>query len=200
MGALEYVYDGFGGGKSSVSLEFQPPFLIVKSFLKQFAKPGPPTREFVFVLESDSQKYKTHCEVTAAAGSFALVARVEDWHGLRHERVLKGRLPALQKNVFVMVHDVRSEVLEARGVKVEAVPAGVEVYVPKPAVPVAAPVAQKPPVPAAPPVVVRPAEVGERVEELKAAVAEAPSEEKKALQDLLFEMEEIEKLVKEKKK
>jgi len=196
LGALSYIFEGFGKGKAACQAFFPKPFVLFSHFLKKHAS-ATEDKEFSFAMKSDSQKYKVDCTISISHGFFDLQIEVVDWRGTSHKRNLREKLSTLQKRVPSLVADIRQEVLESQGVKVGAVVER-EVYVPSaPQVPVK-PAAVAAVVPSQP-VAVTKQVAKEKQVEIKAAMPTAKKTEKEALKDLLFEMEEIEKLLKEKK-
>ncbi|MCK4327651.1 MAG: hypothetical protein KAW41_04185 [Candidatus Diapherotrites archaeon] len=225
MGALSFTYDELGSGQSEVTVDFGGPILLFgiisgRGFQKSKAK------GFSFFMKSDSAKYRAETSIRTDHTGYYLDINLKDWRGKSHARSARGKVPQLQTAMIQAINDLRTEVLESTGVKVSEIPVPKEAYkpVPKPvpkvvpkALPVPAPVpAEKPPekpkppakpkvsakeramapVAALPPVLEEKA-VEEKTVEVKVEMGKAKTEaEKKALQDILFQLEEIDKVIK----
>jgi len=209
MGALSFIYDELGNGAVTVRAEFRPPlllfgFLASKDLVKSAAQ------GFNVKMTSDSSKYRSETLINIEHGSYTLDLSVTDWRRQTHARSARGSMPQLQTAAIQVINDIRTEVLEAKGVQVEQIVMRAEAYRPAPETvkAVAAPSApaemQRPieqpakMVAALPPVLEQKAVAAKEVE-IKAELAKAPSaEEKAALNDILFQLEEIDKIMKKK--
>jgi hypothetical protein len=207
MGAMSFIYDELGDGIVSVRAEFKPPLLLF-GFLaaREFTPSG--TQSLVCSMKADSSKYRSETTITADRGKYTLDLAVTDWRRQAHSRTARGSMPQLQTAAIQVINDIRTEVLEAKGVQVEQILSRPEAYRPSPAVvkTVAAPTAPaaKPapapsqPVAALPPVLEQKA-VAAKTAEVRAELAKAPpADEKAALNDILFQLEEIDKIMKKK--
>ncbi|MBN3037198.1 MAG: hypothetical protein JW834_02010 [Candidatus Diapherotrites archaeon] len=211
MGSLTNVFNEFGGGSVEVIVDVPAPFLLFGMIAARHFQASSP-KEYSFRMVSDSGKYKVSAECVVQKGVFQFSAKVVDWHNLSHEKAFRGRVVGVQAAAGRMVKDIRAEVLEARGVRVAELRRQEEYYIPSssPTVPVPAPEVHVPaggPVPSAPireeaaakKALMSTEGMATKEEGLRAAVKSAHSKaEKDALQDALFELEEIRKVLKEK--
>ena len=211
MGALSLIYEELGSGKASVRIAFPKPLLLF-GFLagKTFSKS--PDRRFAFSMSSDSSKYQASVAITIDRG-YRLGVTITDWRHQSHSRSAQGRLPKLQNAAIGILDDIRKSVLESKGVPVQKITKEHEGYLPQPAKrAVLAPpkpfvTIRKPTLPPAPPApairkpmlppVLEKRAVEQRAEEVKAQLGTAKKKsEKEALQDVLYQLEEIDKVIK----
>lgn len=203
MGALSFIYEELGGGTSAVKIDFPKPILLF-GFLSKKAFAHSPAKQFNFQMKSDSSKYQA--EITIAIDhDYRLDMKITDWRHQTHSRSACGKIPQLQHAIIGVIDDVRKSVLESKGVQVQSIVTEKEAYRPetvpaKTVVPKAVPTPVKKPVakpaPLLPPVLEKKA-VEEKEKEIKAELGKATKEkEKKALQDILYQLEEINKVIK----
>ncbi|MFC2174463.1 hypothetical protein ACFLQ2_01175 [archaeon] len=209
MGALSFAYEELGAGQANTTVNFHGPILLFgiisgRSFTKSDEK------DFVFSMKADSAKYKSEVMVRIDRTGYLLDIQLKDWRGHDHSRSVRGKVPQLQSAAIQAINDLRTEVLESTGVKVSQIAVPKEAYrpvakpepklvpkkVPTPAAKKPAPPAKAKPVAALPPVLEKKA-VEEKTEEVKAELEKPKTDaEKKALQDILFQLEEIDKVIK----
>jgi len=214
MGALSLVYEELGGGKADVRIAFPKPLLLF-GFLSAKAFSKSQDRKFAFSMKSDSAKYQAQATIGIDHGYY-LDIKITDWRHQEHSRSARGRLPKLQNAVIGVIDDIRKSVLESKGVPVQKIVVEHEGYLPKPAKRIV-PVPQKHPVqkgqPEArmpqkqaiqpqlailPPILEKRA-VEQKADEVKAQLSAAKKEpDKEALQDILYQLEEINKIIKKK--
>ncbi len=204
MGALAFVYEELGGGTSEININF-PKLLLIFGSLggKQFS--SSPAKDFTFNMISDSAKYKAETHITIQKG-YIFDIKIQDWRGQTHTASARGTTPQLQNSIATAVSDIRRAVLESTGVQVQAIVPEAQVYRPEPK-----PVAQmvsKPTInefkskptlvaPALPPILEKKA-VEQKEMELKQQLETTKTKsEKESLQDVLFQLEEINKIIKE---
>jgi len=210
MGALSLVYEELGGGKADVRIASPRPLLLF-GFLSAKAFSKSQDRKFTFSMRSDSSKYQADLSIIIDRG-YRLDVAITDWRRQTHSRSAQGKLPMLQNAVIGVIDDIRKSVLESKGVPVQKIVVEHEGYLPKPTkrivpVPQRHPVQQPLQVPqnqaiqpqpaaALPPVLEKKA-VEQKAEEVKAQLGAAKKEpEREALRDVLYQLEEINKIIK----
>ena len=221
-GALTKLYKEFDGGEAITSVDVPQPFLIFRHFLKKYTEPSS-TRIYMFAMDSTSEKYKLHAGCSVDKDRFLMSVNVIDWHGLKHERTINGPIARIQPMMGPVIHDIRREVLEARGIHVTKPEEKYEYYVP--AVEKPKPIEEiKPKVSLREMVEEIEAEKPKPLQEIDRTLLEIKQmaftekkvaeqketirktleqpekiskRDKEALQDVLFQLEEIEKILKE---
>lgn len=211
MGSLAYIYEEFGEGRCDITLDCPKPFLIFNFFLKKYAQEQI-AKDYHFIMHSDSKKYGVFCDCLVSRGIFNLKLEIIDWHGLKHTKELKNKIASIYPITKRCVHEIRSEVLEARGIEVEKIKKAEEYYIPIPTIKPVQPPKALPEEKAVKEALlqaileieeikkirVTKESVKEKKEELKEAVKTKSGKKKESLQDALFQLEEIEKIMKRK--
>ncbi len=209
MGSLTHLFEEFGDGKAKAVVEYPQPFLLFGFLFSKRVKKSP-AKDYSFSLKTDSQKYKLDLACLVRKGAYDLKIKVTDWHGLTHDRDLKGNVAFLQKSIFPVAQAIRQEVLESRGITLkESEPhaPGIALPVPKPpelqAPPtispkrVAKPLSPPPPSVAKKPVPTTVAAVEKEIVQVEEKLVDsAKKKEQEALKDALYELEELEKMLK----
>ncbi len=202
MGALSAVYDELGGGKARVRIAFPAPILLF-GFLSEGGFSKSTDKVFSFLMKSDSAKYQASLAILVDHG-YKLDITVTDWRNQAHSRQAEGKLPKLQNAAIGVVEDIRRSVLESKGVPIQRIVTSHEGYLPQPVKRMA--LARKPaivpapprrvPTPPLPPVLEKKA-VEQKRDELRAKLSTTRKKsEKEALQDVLYQLEEIDKVIK----
>jgi hypothetical protein len=199
MGSLSHLFDEFGDGKATVVADVPQPFLLF-GFLTLRKTTKSPAKHYAFSLKADSQKYKVSIDCLVQRGVYDLAVRIVDWHGLSHDRSMKGNVAFLQKTLPSLSHSIRQEVLESRGVQLTPVAS-------KPALPAPpgiSPVRAKKPLSPPPALVAKlaiPTTFEQAVEKKNEAEVELEKaktkKEQEAWREALYELQEIEKMLKE---
>lgn len=198
MGSLSHLFEEFGDGKATVVADVPQPFLLFGFLTLRKAKKSP-AKHYAFSLKADSQKYKVSIDCLVQRGVYDLAVRVVDWHGISHDRSVKGNVAFLQKTLPSLSHSIRQEVLESRGVQLA--PTGKPTLAAPPRI---SPVRANKPLSPPPALIAKRAipttfeQAVEKKNEVEVELEKAKTKkEQEAWQEALYELQEIEKMLKE---
>lgn len=125
MGSFKRSFKEFDLEEGNFIVDFKPPFLVFKGLIKKYGIESEEPLGFVFSFSSESGKYSVEEKCEVVKGSFRLSIFVEDWNNFCHRRRQEGDLSNIHGVSVKLIREIRQEVLESRGFKVEQLKANI---------------------------------------------------------------------------
>ena len=107
MAAFQNVYEGFGGGKSQVSVSCPQPLVIV-NIAKDLEFGDADAWKLSMTSQSDTYTFQAEATVDDKAFSFSL--DVTDWRGMKHQANTEGRVSLVKDSVNKIITALKDEV------------------------------------------------------------------------------------------